>query len=84
MSISKLSSELILIVENKLKMSPKENVDVVISLKKDANIGKVEKEMTQKGLMVKTVIEGPVVIIAGTVPVKDISELAEISEVEKK
>ncbi|WP_269848946.1 hypothetical protein [Methanosarcina horonobensis] len=39
--------------------------------------------MTQKGLMVKTVIEGPVVIIAGTVPVKDISELAEISEVEK-
>ncbi len=34
MSISKLSSELILIVENKLKMSPKENVDVVISLKK--------------------------------------------------
>lgn len=83
MSSSKLSGKVASIVKSKLETSPQEHINVIISMKKDSDIEEIKKELTQKGLKINTVIEDPVLIIAGTVPVKDISGLAEISDVEK-
>jgi len=83
MSGSKLSAKIASIVETKLETSPQERINVIISVKKDTNLDKTKKELTQRGLTIETVIEGPVLIIAGAVSVKNISALAELSDVEK-
>lgn len=80
---SKLSAELTLIVRDKLELGPEERVNVRILLEEDAILEKVTVELKGKGLKIKSIQEGPDVVVTGVLPVRNITAINSVSEVDK-
>lgn len=83
MTSSKLSAELTSIVKDKLELGPEERVNVRVLLEEDAILEKVAVELEGKGLKIRSVQEGPDVVITGTLAVKNIPSINSVSEVDK-
>lgn len=83
MTSSKLSAELTSIVKDKLELGPEEHVNVRVLLEEDAILEKVAVELEGKGLKIRSVQEGPDVVITGTLAVQKIHAINSISEVDK-
>lgn len=83
MTSSKLSAELTSIVKDKLELGPEEHVNVRVLLEEDAILEKVAVELEGKGLKIRSVQEGPDVVITGTLAVQNIHAINSISEVDK-
>ncbi|HWR25398.1 MAG TPA: hypothetical protein VN278_04095 [Methanosarcina sp.] len=81
MTASKFSAELTSIVTDKLQISPDECVDVIVFLEEDAILEKVIAELEAKGLRIRTVNEGPDVLIKGSIEVERLLELNAVAEV---
>lgn len=80
---SKLSAELTSIVRDKLELGPEERVNVRILLGEDAILEKVTVELKGKGLKIKSIQEGPDVVVTGALPVRNITAINSVSEVDK-
>jgi hypothetical protein len=83
MNESKISTELSSIITDKIKKKSDEQVPVIVNLKEVASLKDSMNKCTKAGLKIGNIIEGPVLVIAGSISAKDIYELAKCPGVEK-
>ncbi|RXA19603.1 hypothetical protein EQO05_08350 [Methanosarcina sp. MSH10X1] len=83
MTASKFSAELTSVVTDKLQIAPDDYIDVRIYLEPDVILEKVNAELEAKGLRIRTIIEGPDVLVKGSIAVKDLHEINAVAEVDR-
>jgi hypothetical protein len=83
MTASKFSAELTSIATDKLQIAPDEDINVIIFLEKDSILEKVTAELEAKGLKIRDVIEGPDVLVKGSIKVEELPEINAVAEVDK-
>ncbi len=81
MPVSKISNELSAMIRDKQKISPDEKVPVIITLNKGVSLDDAKNKFSKMGLGIENIIPEPIPVIAGSISVKNISQLAEASEV---
>jgi len=80
---SKFSAELTSVVTDKLQIAPDDYIDVRIFLEQDAILEKVTAELEAKGLKIRNVIQGPDVLVAGSIAAKYLHEINAVAEVDR-
>jgi hypothetical protein len=80
---SKFSAELTSVVMDKLQIAPDDYIDVRVFLEQDAVLEKVTAELEAKGLRIRNVIEGPDVLVTGSIAVKDLNQINAVAEVDR-
>jgi ACT domain-containing protein len=83
LTASKFSAELTSVVTDKLKTAPDEYIDVRIFLEQDAILEKVTAELDSKGLKIRNVIEGPDVLVTGSIAVENLYKINTVAEVDR-
>ena len=83
MTGSKFSAQLTSIVTDKRQISPEERIDVKVFLEEAAVLEKVVAELEIKGLKIKSIEEGPNVMVTGNIAVKDITGINAVAEVDR-
>ena len=83
MTASKFSAELTSVVMDKLQIAPDDYIDVRVFLEQDAVLEKVTAELEAKGLRIRNVIEGPDVLVTGSIAVKDLNQINAVAEVDR-
>lgn len=83
MTASKFSAELTSVVTDKLQIAPDDLIDVRIFLEEDAILEKVTAELEAKGLKIRDIIEGPDVLVTGSIAVKSLYGINAVAEVDR-
>lgn len=83
MTASKFSAELTSIVTDKLQIAPDKDIAVIIFLEEDVILEKVTAELEAKGLKIRDLIEGPDVLVKGSIKVEELPELNAVAEVDR-
>ena len=81
MSEQKISDELMTLIKGKLE-SPGEKIKVIVTISKDVPMESVKNELIKNGLIIETMIPGPVQVVSGTISANEISQLAQVGGVE--
>jgi hypothetical protein len=80
---SKFSAELTSVVKDKLEIAPDDYIEVRIFLEQDAILEKVSAELKTKGLKIRNIIEGPDVLVTGSIAVKNLNGINAVAEVDR-
>jgi hypothetical protein len=83
MTASKFSAELTSIVTDKLQIAPDKDINVIVFLEEDSILEKVTVELEAKGLKIRDIIEGPDVLVKGSIKVEKLPEINAVAEVDK-
>ncbi len=83
MTTSKFSAELTSVVTDKLQIAPDDYIDVRIYLEPDAILEKVSAELKTKGMKIRNIIEGPDVLVTGSIAVKNLNAVNAVAEVDR-
>ncbi len=82
-SNSKISEELSTIIKENIQTSSDEQTRVIIHLDENADLEDAKNTLKNLGLKIENVIEGPILIVSGSISVKDISSISKESAVKK-